>query len=354
VYVFTSGADPHSTAVDIRGVTVSFLRIFVEENKVRLMNMTTADVCNEIIKADTKSERISYIELLQKKGKGSFVGTAIRFISHAWACKFLALVETIFEKCKEDGLDESACSIWLDIFTVNQHSGIEDFEHWTTSFQIALRQIGKAWIIFIPYFPIWLKRSWCLFEMYAIAEGRLHFEILLPSSEEVKFTQFLIGGGKVEDAISEIDIRKAEAFKQSDQDNINKIGAGSMGHGKLNELITTEMLKWYVSCAETELCRMHNNAKFTSDLHLNAVKMYMTLGSLAVANTELDTRCEHQLVMGADPLKIAETMCEMGTVKWKLGQLETALSVLREARLIYEKSGFENLELLGNITNRIG
>ncbi len=68
------------------------------------MDKTTAEVCSKLIKVDTASERISYVELLQRTGKGAYVGAAVRFISHVWACKFLALVETVFEECKKKRL----------------------------------------------------------------------------------------------------------------------------------------------------------------------------------------------------------------------------------------------------------
>ena len=159
----------------------------------------------------------------------------------------------------------------------------------------------------------------------------------------------------VEDSISKIDIRKAEAFKQSDLDNINALVAKSMGHGRLNELIATEMRKWFVSSAESILKKLPDDQKFTGDLHLHTVKMYITLGRLADADTEILSRHQRQLaLLSTESWKIAETLCEMGTVKWKRGQLETALSTLTEARFIYGKSERENLELLGNITNRIG
>jgi len=348
-------ADSVSNAMDIRGVSVSYLGTFVRENAMCLTGRTTSQVCSELIKSHTASEKISYIDLVLRSGKTSCVGQAIRFVSHAWSCNFLAVVETLVQKCKDEKEDESTCFVWFDIFSVNQHSGIEDFGHWSESFQSAIRKIGRAWIIFIPFLPVWLERSWCLFELYAMVEGGVPFEILLPSAEEDEFTKYLIGGGKVEDAISKIDIRKATAFKQSDKDNINQIVAASMGHAKLNELVTTEMRKWFVTCAEWALGRMQNDEKWVCVLHLNTVKMYITLGRLADADLELETRHQRQLaLLDADPLNMAETLCELGTVKWKLGQLDTALSLLTEARVMCEKSAAENLELLGNVTNRIG
>ena len=341
--------------VDTHGITVNFLRTFVDENIVRLKDMSTSDVCRLIIKPETDEEKISYVELLRRRKRKSSTGKAVRFISHAWECRFLTVVETIFQKSRDEGIDEYACAIWFDIYSVNQHSGIERFDHWAVSFQEAIRKIGKVWIIFIPFFAIWLGRSWCLFELYAMVKAGVPFEILLPRAEEDRFAEYLIGGGKVEDAISKIDIRKAKAFKQSDQDNINALIAKSMGHGRLNELITTEMRKWFVSSAESVLRKMPDDQKLTGDLHLNTVKMYITLGRLADADTELLSRHQKQLaLLGAKSIKVAETMCEMGTVKWKLGKLEVALSLLTEARLICGKSELENLDLLGNITNRVG
>ena len=142
---------------------MSYLETFAQENEARLMEMTTSQVCSELIKSHTASEKISYIDLVLMSSKKSCVGQAIRFLSHAWACNFLSVVETLVQKCKDEKEDASSCFVWFDIFSVNQHSGIEDFEHWSKSFQSAIRNIGKAWIIFIPYLPVWLERAWCLY-----------------------------------------------------------------------------------------------------------------------------------------------------------------------------------------------
>ena len=42
-----------------------------------------------------------------------------------------------------------------------------------------------------------------------MVEGSISFEILLHISEQHEFAQYLTGGGKVEDVLSKIDIRKA-------------------------------------------------------------------------------------------------------------------------------------------------
>ena len=114
----------------ISGVSVSFLKTFRSEYEkdTCLFNKSTAEVCDKLIKSATAKEKISYVELLQRTEKSDCVGNAIRFMSHAWACEFGSVVETICQKCKSEGLAEKTCFIWFDIFSLSQYSGIEDFD----------------------------------------------------------------------------------------------------------------------------------------------------------------------------------------------------------------------------------
>ena len=291
--------------MDTRGVTVTFLRTFVHDNQAKLQGMTTTDVCNQMIKPQTEYWGISYLELLERRGDFNSFGQATHFASHAWSYSFLAFVGTIFQKCEEDGLNE--------------------------------------------------ERAWCLFELWAIVEGQVPFEIVLPAEEKKSFTTFLVEGGKVEDVISEIDIRKARAYKPSDLENINRIVDKSMGHGRLNELLTAEMRKWFVSTAESALLMIPEETRTVSELYLNVMKMYRMLGRYSEAETGLVVRCNNQQeLLGTNDIKLAETMCELGGSKLYLGQLESALEVLSEALQICRMAEVENLELLGKITNALG
>jgi tetratricopeptide (TPR) repeat protein len=174
--------------------------------------------------------------------------------------------------------------------------------------------------------------------------------------EEYKsFVEYLIGGGKIEDLMGDIDIRKARAHNESDLQNINKTVDESIGHGRLNELVSSEICKWFVSCAESRLKQMPPDERIMSDLHLNTMKMYVTLGRLTEADAELTSRHEKQiLLLSSEPIKVAETLCELATVKLGLGQLESAGELLCKALELYRSAEEENPALLGNIYNRIG
>jgi hypothetical protein len=118
--------------------------------------------------------------LLELRDEKVCFGKATHFASHAWAYLFLTFADAIFWKCEKDGLDEDCTIVWIDIFSVNQHSGIEDFDQWAHSFKVAIRNIWRALIVLTPYrHAIWLERAWCLFEFWAIVDGRVPFEIVL-------------------------------------------------------------------------------------------------------------------------------------------------------------------------------
>jgi tetratricopeptide (TPR) repeat protein len=169
------------------------------------------------------------------------------------------------------------------------------------------------------------------------------------------FVQYLIGGGKIEDLMGDIDIRKAHAHNESDLQNIRKIVDESIGHGRLNELVSSEMRKCFVSCAESSLEQMPPDERIISDLHLNTMKMYLTLGRLTEADAELTSRHEKQiLLLSSEPIKVAETLCELATVKSKLGQLKFADELFCKAFEMCYSAKEENPELLGNIYNRFG
>ncbi len=202
-----------------------------------------------MIKPQTIECGISYIQLLENSKEKACIGKATHFASHAWAYLFISFTAAIFRKCEEDALDEDRTILWIDIFSVNQHSGISHFDHWANRFRTAIRIIGRALKVLMPYRrAIWMERAWCIFELWAIAEGSVPFEIVLTLEEYKSFIEYLIGGGKIEDLMGDIDIRKARAHNESDVQNINKIVDESIGHGRLNELVSSEMSKWFTVC----------------------------------------------------------------------------------------------------------
>jgi hypothetical protein len=232
-----------SVEVDMTGVSIGFLQSFVEKNRAAFANMSTSDVCRRFIQHDTAQDKISYVKWLEKDGNRESIGLATHFISHAWSYDFLSFVDILFATCKRGKISDT-CYVWIDIFSVCQHTQISSFEHWAKSYQKAIRSIPNSWIVFTSIRPEWLRRSWCLFEFWCMIDAGKPLRILL-SDDNMKAIVMLARGDDFEitirDIVAQIDLTqsKAEAANQSDRDNIKQIVEDAIGFELLNEKMRT-------------------------------------------------------------------------------------------------------------------
>ena len=194
---------PSDSEISLDGVSVAFLLEFAAECSGTLPETaTTADVCDEIVKKATESAKCSYAELLRRTGRGHHVNTATVFFSHAWKYKFQPVVKTLAGWCEREKLDPLLCFVWFDIFTVNQHSGIEDFEYWSDGFKQSIVTIARVVILFLPWNDaVWLGRAWCLYEYWAVCNGKVRHEFLLTEDDQKEFVEYLTGGGTFENIV---------------------------------------------------------------------------------------------------------------------------------------------------------
>ena len=81
-----------------------------------LEGLTTAEVCDSHVKPATSSARSSYCELLTaqhyRSCRGSAVGIATVFVSHAWKCLFLDVVDALDFHFR----NEPDIIVWFDLF----------------------------------------------------------------------------------------------------------------------------------------------------------------------------------------------------------------------------------------------
>eukprot|EP00291_Cryptomonas_curvata_P003989 CAMPEP_0172199310 /NCGR_PEP_ID=MMETSP1050-20130122/28612_1 /TAXON_ID=233186 /ORGANISM="Cryptomonas curvata, Strain CCAP979/52" /LENGTH=240 /DNA_ID=CAMNT_0012876309 /DNA_START=95 /DNA_END=814 /DNA_ORIENTATION=- len=226
------------------GVSVEFLIQFATENEEWLAGKSTADVVGWI-KERTKDAHCSYAEVLKRQGRGKEVSRATAFGSHAWNGLFLGLVDAAEQYQLSTGELEY---IWIDIFVVPQN--IEDQEKgenvWFDGFEDNLRSIGRALVVLNSWDdPIYLTRSWCLFELFVIISLNLPYQIVLPREQKKAFLDFLTSGGDIADMFAKVDIARATAFKQADQDKINALVVSTFGgHGRLNEAVLLSLREW--------------------------------------------------------------------------------------------------------------
>jgi hypothetical protein len=241
-----------------RGISLYYLREFVHTHNRNgeLVEMTTADVVEVIIKPLTVEDECSVCDLLAKTGNSAnhHVSQATVFISHAWRCKFLDVVNLIgdhFERGKSDapGLNEAAATyIWFDVFCNNQHKFVDyDFEWWCDTFQTAIKTFSYT-VLILPKWddPVPLSRAWCIWELYCTIKTSSKLDIALSEVEEEKFIEEVTASGLtlVESLFEYIDSGNSCASKTEDKAKIHFAVNSIVGFNKLDSLIRSKLKEW--------------------------------------------------------------------------------------------------------------
>lgn len=244
-------------------------------------SLTTAQVVSHVIKPLTvvnENSGCSYVELLlaadaNSGGAALFAADATVFVSHAWSNNFVAMAEAVLDAL-EGKADSNRVYLWNDIFVVNQHRA-NDLQQawWVNSFAKAVAIIGRTLLVADPYAePEPLKRSWCLWEIYSTLEGTDSGEVdgagrvdsalnwaglrvALPPAQVEAFDADLAHNlDAVRAAVERIDVRRATAFKPTDQAHIhNTIAASSGGFVLVNSRIRERLIGWLLRKADDTL-----------------------------------------------------------------------------------------------------
>ena len=275
-------AHPIDSAISLDGVSVAFLLEFAAECSGTLPeSATTADVCDEIVKKATESAKCSYTELLKCTGRGHHVRTANVFFSHAWKYQFQLVVKTLAGWCEREKLDPKLCFLWFDILTINQHTGITDFEYWSEGFKQSITTIARVVILFMPWKDaIWLGRAWCLYEYWSVCLGLVRHEFLLTEEDQRDFVDYLKGGGTFQNIVKNVDISKAESGDKEAERRIKSEVKSQVGFATLNEKVTEGMRKWFLESSEKALLDMDESERMVSELYYHTAKMKMDMGLL--------------------------------------------------------------------------
>jgi hypothetical protein len=301
----------------------------------------------KIVIAETKKAKCSYLQLLKLNAKtASLVGPATVFLSHAWKYNFLMVLQVILDWCSKNDVDKKTCFVWFDIFTVNQHTGITDFVYWSEGFEKSILTIGKVIIVLFPWDnPVWLGRAWCLYEFWAVLNGKVPHEFLLPTHDQPKFLDYLVRGGRFEDVVKYVDISRAESGDKEAERRIKETVAARVGFAALNEAVTGGLRAWFLSVSADALAALGPDpSRLTGDLQLTVANMRMGMGRPEEAAAMLKERLAAQRAAPApaadgDPAPppaagdagIATTLWHLGTAHSLLGRPEEALAAFDEA-----------------------
>jgi hypothetical protein len=107
------------------GVRLSHFHQFIADcgGRDALAHLTTTQVCERFVKPATARLEASYCDMLaqrQQEEPPGVVGKATVFISHAWKCVFLDVVDALLAHFNNND-DGDDVVVWFDVFSNNQH-----------------------------------------------------------------------------------------------------------------------------------------------------------------------------------------------------------------------------------------
>mmetsp|Transcript_23809 Transcript_23809/g.32625 ORF Transcript_23809/g.32625 Transcript_23809/m.32625 type:complete len:347 (+) Transcript_23809:71-1111(+) len=264
----------------LHGLGLSHVGEFIEAygGRQAFEGWSSEDVCVKIVKPLTERLQCSYVDLLRaikhpacREGKKADV-----FVSHAWKCNFLVVVDSLLHHFA-DRLDTIV--VWFDVFTINQHTWLEWWDLESTC--KGIKDIGNTVMVLTSWQdPVPFTRAWCLFELYCTdnKEG-CNFEMVMGMKEREDFVATIHAGDErkvVNSVLAKIDVAKSEAGKE-DKEKIHQKVMESVGFSQLNSMVLTLMRSWVIEVARKEYDRRKNTL---GDRHIETLTSMSKLGEL--------------------------------------------------------------------------
>ncbi|CAK4128559.1 unnamed protein product [Aphanomyces euteiches] len=241
------------------GLTLGFFKHFIEIHGGRdvFKGLTTGNVCTRFLLPYTAATKLSLVDHVRQQPDGHlYAKPSTWFVSHAWSYLYLDVVDALDDFFQENGLDDSV-AVWFCTFCNNQHvieSQIHAFEHWFGIFRSSLRAIGNVVMVMSPWNdPTTLKRTWCVFEVYASIVENARFEIAMGRSQKESFLQDIRAITVFYKMLSTIHSEKSETTVPSDRDNIFTLIRDEVGFTKLDRMVFEAIEKWTLRTIDKEI-----------------------------------------------------------------------------------------------------
>ena len=221
-----------------------------------LAGLTTSEVTTLIFAPATAASKLSLCEQLQGEGDAG-IGIATWFVSHAWMCTFVELLEALehFFGGEPQGLD--TC-IWLDLVSTSQHGTFSrPPEWWNQTFIGAVQSMGKMVMVMEPWdTPVTLTRAWCVLELYACFSSGCRFEVALPQAQRAHLaTDLMYGNEFFFEFLADVRSESNECSLATDRDGIFAAIRASVGFAGLDLMVSRTLGSWMMGLLQGKIDR---------------------------------------------------------------------------------------------------
>ena len=376
--------------VSVQWLSEIFLKQVVEEESSTIHDLESFGIepglirqkgLNETCPVDGKLGS-SYVHCLRGT---EYVGRARYMLSYSWSYTIGDIVHTLEAFCKTQKLNPSETFVWICFLCVNQHrvmeqkdkggTGLLNFEE---EFPKQLKRIGHMLAMMTPWNDPWyLKRIWCVFEIYTAYEcDAVDVTIVMPPKQQKALEEDLLGEKGSSEALfvafSKTRIQDAQATFERDKTKILGMINEQVGYGTLNNKVNEHLFSWVFQMvhdiAEEWMTTTdgERNDLFSAHMHFNVAEFMYTFRP--TKRTALFTfsplneafRWHHsslqirEKLLGTNHLDTAESYAAIGAVSHSRGDYKQALDYHRKALSIRKSILGENDRRVAKSQYRIG
>jgi len=368
--------------LDLLGVSVHYLQHdFMEEVRAAGLDEQAAIYQIENLQAPKESMGIirrkgahivspvdgklgaSYVHCLTEK---DHVGVATHMISYTWGYSIGDIIDTLVDYCLTQNLDPKNTYVWICCLCVNQHRVIELQEQarsgakadssvdFFAEFGARVTGVGHVLAMMAPWNDPWyLKRVWCIFEIYTAYKENCQLTIVMPPAQKQKLCQDLLhsnDNGSGMDALflalASTRVQDAQASVESDKDAILNMVEKTHGFYTVNIRVNELLRAWVNSVVAEEMAvkeRQYMQQQLSKDTRREDGLTYAgfcdKVGNLLSRNGEYDVAVAmHQkaisirtALLGPDHEATASSFNNLGHVLQNKGDHRESLEAFTKA-----------------------
>lgn len=330
-------------ALGLLAVSAQYLVDFVNENggRSKIGDMTTEDVRSFIVKIQTASQQQSFVERLLRQDKKHLVGEATFFCVHAWKGRFIDLVDAVVDHLSQLGLDPSHEFVWVDLFSINQHSKEPRSEDWLrgTLTQV-ITHAKRVLVLLHPWdAALSLTRAWCLFEILAaVIEGKnCQLDAIFPPAEHARLLRELsLHPARVCRLLTTVKSKYSLCAKGEDKAAIHALFQQEHGgFADVDQVVGNALGRWLIALVR----RLIKRKREEEEVELEAAEWMVVLSVIysndpGAAVDELLVRQAlleiYRRLLPEEDERVFTAMTDVSLTYSKVGELESARTVLEQ------------------------